>query len=125
MARMPEEPEAFSEQVRNMLVRMCPDREIELGAVFEIRINGRHLALENLYRIVRNDPDRGVELVEEYLDHLMEGESASEVPLPFEMARPRIMPRIQPTTIFEHLDRELVVFRPFVNDSPNAAPGSR
>lgn len=117
MARMPKEPEAFAEQVAEMLLRMCPDRSVELSDVLVLRINGRSLALENLYRMVRADPERGVELVEEYLDHLMEGESASNAPMPYEIARPRIMLRIQPETIFGHLDREMVAHAPFVNDT--------
>ncbi|MFG0330222.1 MAG: DUF1444 family protein [Phycisphaerales bacterium] len=117
MARMPREPEAFCEHVAEILRRMCPDHEVELDGVFTLRINGRHLGLENIYRIVLNEPDRGVELVEEYLDHLMEGEEAATMALPFELAKPRIMPRIQPMSIFEHLDQNLVAFQPFVNDT--------
>ena len=117
MANMPLEPEAFGEAVAELLRLMCPEREIELAGAFEMRIDGRHLGLENLYRMVLTDPERGVETVEQFLDHLMEGEEASAMPLPYDLAKARIMPRIQPERIFEHLDRQLVVFQPFVNDT--------
>jgi len=117
MARMPHEPEAFCETVQTLLTRLCPSRQVELIGTFEMLIDGRHLALENLYRMVLNDPDRGVEIVEQFLDHLMEGEEAASLPLPFDLARPRIMPRIQPESIFQHLDSQLVVHQPFVNET--------
>ncbi len=117
MARMPHEPEAFCEAVMTLLNRLSPSRHVELVGTFEMLIDGRHLALENLYRMVLNDPDRGVEIVEQFLDHLMEGEEAANVLLPFDLAKPRIMPRIQPESIFQHLDAQLVVHQPFVNET--------
>ena len=69
-------------------------------------LSGKHLGLENLYRMVMHEPERGVELVENYLDRLIEGDSLSAMPLPLSVAKPRIMPRIQPLSIFDHLDRE-------------------
>lgn len=117
MARMPHEPEAFCEAVLTLLNRLSPSRHVELVGTFEMLIDGRHLALENLYRMVLNDPDRGVEIVEQFLDHLMEGEEAANVLLPFDLAKPRIMPRIQPESIFQHLDSQLVVHQPFVNET--------
>jgi len=117
MSRMPREPEAFSEQVARIIERLNPDSAIELVGALDLTINGRRLDLESLYRIVHYDPDRGVETVEQFLDHFLEGEAASGLPIPFDLARQRLMPRIQPESIFEHLDRELVVHQPFVNDT--------
>lgn len=117
MTGLPREPEAFSEQVCAIARRTFPDREIEIAGVFELHLNGRRIGLENLYRMVQSNPKRGVEIVEEYFDHLMEGEEASNIPVPLDLARTRIMPRIQPESIFEHLDRELVVHQPFVNNT--------
>jgi uncharacterized protein YtpQ (UPF0354 family) len=115
MARMPREPEAFGEQVAKILERQFPERAAELAGPLELIINGKRLGLENLYRMVLYDPDRGVEIVENYLEHLVEGDSLTSAPLPLSVAKPRIMPRIQPTSIFEHLDRENVAHTEFVN----------
>ena len=117
MARMPREPEAFGEQVARILRRQDPDREVDLAGPLDMVINGKHLGLENLYRMVMQDPDRGVEIVENYLDRLNEGDALMSMPLPLSIAKPRIMPRIQPIAIFEHLDREQVAHVPFVNDT--------
>lgn len=115
MARMPREPEAFGEQVARILERHYPDRPAELAGPLELILNGKRLGLENLYRMVLFDPDRGVEIVENYLEHLIEGDSLTTTPLPLSVAKPRIMPRIQPVSIFEHLDRENVAHTEFVN----------
>ncbi|MBX3372730.1 MAG: DUF1444 family protein [Phycisphaeraceae bacterium] len=114
---MPREPEAFGEQVAKILLRHFPDRQVELAGPLDLILNGRHLGLENLYRMVQYDPARGVEIVENYLERLIEGDAYSSTLLPLAIARPRIMPRIQPVTVFEHLDREQVAHVPFVNDT--------
>lgn len=117
MARMPREPEAFGEQVARILQRHFPDRSVELAGPMDLVLNGKHLGLENLYRMVQYEPSRGVEIVENYLERLVEGDSIGSTPLPLSIAKPRIMPRIQPLSIFEHLDREQVAHVPFVNDT--------
>jgi len=115
MAHMPREPEAFGEQVARIFRRQFPDRAVDLAGPMDLILNGKHLGLENLYRMVLCEPERGVEIVENYLERLIEGDSITSVPLPLSVARPRIMPRIQPIGIFEHLDREQVAHMPFVN----------
>ncbi|MCH8164868.1 MAG: DUF1444 family protein [Planctomycetes bacterium] len=117
MAHMPREPEAFGEHVARILKRHYPDRTIELVGPLDLILSGKHLGLENLYRMVLHEPDRGVEMVENYLERLIEGDTLSSMPLPLSVAKPRIMPRIQPLTIFEHLDQEQVAHVPFVNDT--------
>lgn len=115
MSRMPKEPEAFGEQVAKILRRNFPSKEIELAGPMDLVLNNKHLGLENLYRMVQCDPERGVEIVESYLERLVESDSIGSTPLPLSIAKPRIMPRIQPVAIFEHLDREQVAHIPFVN----------
>ena len=115
MGQMPHEPEAFAEQVVTMLQRIQPDYAVKLIGPSELLVDGRRLDLENLFRMVSHDPVRGLEIVEHYLEQLFAGDALDGADLPFELARHRIMPRIQPDTIFEHLSRELVAHVPFVN----------
>lgn len=115
MARMPKEPEAFAEQVAVLLRRMQPDFTVEITGPREMIVNGRRLDLENLLRLVNNDPQRGTEIVEHYLDQLFSVEAGSVGNLSFDLVRPRIMPRIQPVSIFDHLCREQVAHVPYVN----------
>jgi len=117
MARMPREPEAFGEQVARILLRHFPDQTVELAGPMDVILNGKHLGLENLYRMVQYEPTRGLEIVENYLERLIEGDSYCATPLPLSVAKPRIMPRIQPISVFEHLDREQVAHIPYVNNT--------
>ena len=115
MSSMPREPEAFAELVATMLRRLQPEYAIDLTGPRELRVNGRRLDLENLYRMVNHEPQRGQEIVEHYLDQLFAGDAMQLMNMSIDFARPRIMPRIQPESIFEHLSREQVAHVPFVN----------
>ncbi len=117
MSAMPQEPEAFAEQVMTMLRRLRPEFEVALTGPSEMLVNGRRLDLSNLARLVATDQERGVEIVEQYLEHLFEVDSSAAALLPWELAKPKIMPRIQPVTIFRHLSEELVAHIPYVNDT--------
>jgi uncharacterized protein YtpQ (UPF0354 family) len=117
MSSMPHEPEAFAEQVAELLKRLQPEYQVELTGPRELIVNGRRLDLENLFRMVNHEPDRGSEIVEHYLDQLFAGDAAQLNQMSLDFARPRIMPRIQPESIFEHLSREMVAHVPFVNDT--------
>jgi hypothetical protein len=114
---MPREPEAFSEQVVHILRRHFPDRKVELAGPMDLCLDGRHLGLNNLYRMVMANPERGVNLVEDFLEQLFEGDEISQVPMPFSIAKSKIMPRIQPLAIFEQLDSEQVAHQSFVNNT--------
>ncbi|MEM0983631.1 MAG: DUF1444 family protein [Planctomycetota bacterium] len=117
MASMPQEPEAFAETVASLLRRLQPEYDINLIGPGELLVNGRRLDLDNLSRMVAHEPDRGTEIVEHFLDQLFAGDALSLGDMPYEFAKPRIMPRIQPTSIFDHLSREMVAYVPFVNDT--------
>jgi uncharacterized protein YtpQ (UPF0354 family) len=117
MAHMPKEPEAFAEQVATMLRRLHPDFHVSLTGPKEMIVNGRRLDLDNLARLVRTNEDRGLEIVEQYLDHLFDDESLNAASLPWDLAKAKIMPRIQPVTIFQHLSQELVAHVTYVNDT--------
>ena len=117
MANMPQEPEAFAEQVAFLLRRMQPEYAIDFVGPRELIVNGRRVDLENLFRMVAHEPGRGVEIVENYLDQRFTGEAFELADVAFDNARDRIMPRIQPESIFEHLSREMVAHVPFVNGS--------
>tara|TARA_X000001036_G_scaffold74678_1_gene66177 strand:- start:2823 stop:3728 length:906 start_codon:yes stop_codon:yes gene_type:complete len=117
MTHMPREPEAFSEQVVHILRRFFPEKEVHLAGPMDLYLDGRHLGLNNLYRMVFSNPDRGVEIVEDFLEQLLDDDALADVQMPFSVAKDRIMPRIQPMAIFEQLDKEQVVYSPFVNET--------
>ncbi|MEO1129031.1 MAG: DUF1444 family protein [Planctomycetota bacterium] len=117
MSQLPREPEAFAEQVLFLLKRMKPDLDAELAGPRELIVDGRRLDLENLMRLVRTDETRGVEIVEQYLDHLFADETFAIGAMPWDIAKHKIMPRIQPRSIFSHLSEEQVAHIPWVNDT--------
>lgn len=117
MSRMPDEPIQFATTVKDILIRLKPGLTVEIAGSGELIVEGRRLDLENLSRLVITDPDRGTEIVEQYLEHLFDDETFAVSFMNWEEASPRIMPRIQPETIFEHLSRELVAHIPFVNET--------
>ena len=117
MTYMPREPEAFGEQVVQILRRHFPEKEVQLAGPMDLCLDGRHLGLNNLYRMVHSNAASGSEIVEEFLYQLLESDELSHSPLPLSMAKARLMPRIQPLTIFEQLDREQVAFHPCVTET--------
>lgn len=117
MGAMPIEPEAFAEQVAKLIQRMQPGFKIDRINAQELLVNGRRLDLENLFRMVAHEPERGTDIVEHFLDQLFAGESMEVADETFDQVKARIMPRIQPMSIFEHLSKELVAHVPFVNNT--------
>ncbi len=115
MSNMPVEPEAFAVAVADLLRELQPDSAVELIGPRELTVNGRRLDLENLLRMVNHEPDRGRQIVEHYLSQLFDGEAEYAMTSSFEYARGRIMPRIQPESIFEHLNQDMVAHVPYVN----------
>lgn len=115
MAQMPRELDAFAAKVAEMLRQLQPDFAIKLIGTSELLVDGRRLDLDNLYRMVSHDRGRGREIVEHYLHQLFSDDALDQADLGFELIKARIMPRIQPESIFEHLSRELVAHVPFVN----------
>ena len=115
MSAMPREPEAFAEHVAQLVRQMQPGADIRLTGPRELIVDGRRMDLENLFRMVAQDPARGAEIAGHYLEQMFASEAMQIEQMPFDIARDRIMPRIQPESIFEHLNRELLAHVPFVN----------
>jgi len=115
MSRLPEQREAFSEHVAALFHRLYPEAEVRLSGPGVLHVGGRRLDLDNLFRLVAQDPDRGVEIAEQFIESLFAGDAIAADAMPFDLAKPMVMPRIHPESIFERLDRELVAHVPFVN----------
>ena len=113
----PTSSDEFAAWVQRVFVARWPDRSIEIAGTMDLVLEGRHLGLENLWRIASREPERGLEIVHHYFEKLLEGDAMGNASMPFTLVRPRIMPRIQPLSIFQHLDRAQVAHIPFVNDT--------
>lgn len=115
MGTLPREPEAFCEAVAAMLRRRFSTESVETCGPLDVMIGNRHLALGNLYRMVRCEPHRADRVVDEFLGSLQEGDLVGELALPLSLARGRIMPRLQPESLFKRLDPAQVAHMPWVN----------
>ena len=83
MDQLPLEPDAFAAHVVAKLQAQFPERATMLTGPLHVVFDGRHLGLENLYRMVLRDPRNGEEIIENYLERLFEGDQVSGAPLPF------------------------------------------
>lgn len=117
MSNMPREPEAFAEHVLELIQQELPAEEVELAGPMDVLVSGRHLDLNNLFRMVQCEPARGDEIVREFLSRITEGEAMMGSAMPLSLVQSRIMPRIQPNSLFEQLDRAQVAHTPWVNDT--------
>ncbi len=113
--RLPAEPQGFTDFVGRLMKGWYTQRPIEIVAPLRVSVDGKAIGLENLFRMVQQDPTRGPNFVRNYFDRIFEGDSLGANPIPFAVARHRIMPRIQPVTIFEGVDRESIAHLPWVN----------
>lgn len=117
MSSLPGDPDMFGQVVLAFAQRRWPGKHVELAAPLLLTVDGRHLGLENLWRTILRAPEEWQQTMEHHLERVMEGDQLASMDLPFATARSRIMPRIQPVTIFETLDREQVAHVPWVNDT--------
>jgi len=117
MGILPREPEAFCEAVADMVRKRFPGEPIEIVGPLDVMIGARHLALANLFRMVLCDEERSEAVVDEFLSGLQEGDLIGDLALPLSLARGRIMPRLQPATLFDRLDPSQVAHMSWVNDT--------
>ncbi|MEY2713556.1 MAG: hypothetical protein RLZZ217_400 [Planctomycetota bacterium] len=115
MDRFPYEPAAFTEAIARHIKATWRDRKVEVIDALKLLVDGRRMGLENLYRLVMQDTDRAAEVVGAYFRKVFEGDLLATAALPLAVAKPRIMPRLQPESIFDSVDREQVAHIPFVN----------
>ena len=115
MGMLPREPEAFCEAVAALLRRRFQNQPVDTCGPLDVMIGNRNLALGNLYRMVQCEPHRADAVVDEFLASLQEGELLGEMALPLSLARGRIMPRLQPESLFKRLDPMQVAHMPWVN----------
>ena len=113
--KFPDDWQGFTEMVERLLKGWYQQRPVEIISPLNLTIDGKALGLENLFRMVQQDPQRGHAFVRSYFERIFEGDSVGASLIPFAVARHRIMPRIQPESIFEGVDRQSIAHLPWVN----------
>ncbi len=113
--QFPDDWQAFTEVIGSLLKGWYEQRPIHIVSPLKLSIDGKAMGLDNLYRMIHQDPDRGFAFVRSYFERIFEGDSVGATLIPFAVARHRIMPRIQPESIFDGVDRQSIAHLPWVN----------
>jgi len=115
---LPNNPEEFSVAVMLIISEVRPEIDVSYVKPFSLYVEGRHLDLKNLYRMVQYDKERGREIVDRFVESLFfAGEDKHEEKIhEFIDIESKILPRIYHESVFETLDKELMVWTPWVND---------
>lgn len=95
--------------------RHWPARKSDVVGPLRLRVDGRILALDNLHRLVTQGTQPAREVIKTYFERIFEGDLLACSDVPFAVARPRIMPRLQPSAIFETVESTQVAHLPYVN----------
>lgn len=115
---LPDNPEEFSVAVMLIINESWPNLDVSYVKPFALAVEGRRLDLKNLYRMVQYDKERGYEIVNRFVESLFfAGEDKHEEQIhEFIDIEDKILPRVYHESIFESLDKELMVWTPWVND---------
>jgi uncharacterized protein YtpQ (UPF0354 family) len=104
------------QRVMDWLQRCKPDFAVEPSETeTDLVVNGCRLDLSNLSRMCAQQPGEMNKIIENYLRQSFETERDIANLLDWNTAQMRILPRINPESIFENLDRNSVAHSPFVN----------
>ena len=78
----PNGPEAFASYAERVFRTHWPDRPIEVAGAMDLIVEGRHLSLDNLWRLASRDPSRGEAIVHHYFEKLLEGDAMGNAAMP-------------------------------------------
>jgi len=79
-------------------------------------INNQRFSIDTLYRRMTEDSDCGAEILQQYIEDLINNYRDAAT-TSFNDMRTNIMPRIHHEKIFQKLDRDMLAYVPFVNDT--------
>jgi len=117
MSKLPREPEAFTEHVHRLFIEHIPGSTIQITGPLELSIDDRMVSLEDLYRAALSADTDCDELIERFIDALQSVRQLEQTPLPLDVAKDHIMPRIHSPKIFQGTRPELLAHLPFVNET--------
>lgn len=113
----PREPEAFTERVARLMIEHLGRAEIAITGPLELTIDDRLVGLDNLYRAMHQGEEEPRAVFERFIHAYLSARQLEEVPLPFEVARHKILPRIHPLEFFRDRQPDFFAYQPFVNDT--------
>lgn len=106
---------SFPDTVRSSLLALFPHlTPVQILGPTQLLVQDRSLDLSPLLRMIASDTDNNQQ---EVIDHYLQALFSAEEPYRDTYEPSKIMPRIQPETVFQHLSREQVAHVPYVNDT--------
>ena len=117
MKPLPREPEAFTERVARLLAERLGRAEIAITGPLELTIDERLVGLGNLHRALSQGEEDPAAALDRFVHAYRSARQLERTPLPFEVVRSRILPRIQSADFFEHRRPDFFAAQPFVNET--------
>lgn len=119
MSTVPREPEAFTEHVARLFGRLVDRTSIEIVGPLEMRIDDHAVELDDIHKaaLVLTDADACEPMIERFIDASLAAWRIERTPIPFEVARAKILPVIASLDQLSRHPEEHVAAQPFVNDT--------
>jgi uncharacterized protein YtpQ (UPF0354 family) len=117
MTRLPEDPIVFTQAVVKYLHKQWPTRRIDTLGPLKLAVADQLVDLQDLYRVCKHSAEDAAVILQEFVDEIITAEQMHAVPLPFEVVRNKLMPRIQPIDYFIDRRADLIAHQPYVNDT--------
>ncbi|MBI1369288.1 MAG: DUF1444 family protein [Planctomycetes bacterium] len=117
MPNVPKEPEAFTEHVARSFRKLYDRSTIHITGPLEMTVDDRVVGLEDLYRAFLKDDSKVHEMIAEFVEAVRNVQMLEETPLPLEVVRTKVMPRIHGYGVFRSTRPELIAHQPYINDT--------
>lgn len=115
MARLPEQPDEFGEEVADLLNSVRPESKAVYVGKFKILIEGSRIDISDLYRMIKKEPDNGRAIALKYFEDLL-GFYDSDIDFyNFLEVKHLVMPRIFPQDIADEMEPGKCIFKPWIN----------
>lgn len=119
MSSVPREPEAFTEHVARLFRRIVDRRRVRIVGPLEMHVDDHSVELEDLHKasLILKDPDACDPMLERFIDATLSAWRLEDTPLPFDVAKAKILPVIASFDQISRHPHEHVAVQPFVNET--------
>ncbi len=115
----PNEPEAFTELIAKLLKDRFTSAKIKITGPLEISLDKRLVSLDDLKRSIHGNEreDHAARVLSQFIQALEYTRQLDDVDLSFDLAAPRILPRVTHKSFFNTREAEFYAHQPFINNT--------